>query len=105
MSAARSLTGKRWREPSSVLGAEDLTSFAQTLMQARGLSETNDADHWSTDAQYPDARKAAERTEKAMRDGETIGIFGDYDADGITATALLVRLFVRRTGVAPFVRL
>src|SRR4051794_3985358 len=33
--------------------------------------------------------KAAERVAKAIRDGEKIVIYGDYDVDGITATAIL----------------
>lgn len=37
----------------------------------------------------PDIEKALERIEEAIRKGEKILIFGDYDVDGITATALL----------------
>ena len=44
------------------------------------------------------------RVRGAIAAHETIGIFGDYDCDGITATALLVRFF-RRHGVEPVVRL
>jgi len=48
--------------------------------------------------------RATERIHRAIAVRETIGIFGDYDCDGITATALLVRFF-RRHGVEPVVRL
>ncbi|MGH7570531.1 MAG: single-stranded-DNA-specific exonuclease RecJ [Gemmatimonadota bacterium] len=34
---------------------------------------------------------AVERIEAAIRDGEPIAVHGDYDVDGITATAVLVR--------------
>jgi single-stranded-DNA-specific exonuclease len=34
-------------------------------------------------------KKAAERIAKAIRDGEKIVVYGDYDVDGITATAIL----------------
>ncbi|MBI4282696.1 MAG: single-stranded-DNA-specific exonuclease RecJ [Chloroflexi bacterium] len=37
----------------------------------------------------PDMGKAVARLQKALQDGETIGIFGDFDADGVTGTALL----------------
>ncbi|MBY0311958.1 MAG: single-stranded-DNA-specific exonuclease RecJ [Phycisphaerales bacterium] len=37
----------------------------------------------------PDLDRAAERIVRAMRDGERIVIYGDYDVDGITATAIL----------------
>ena len=36
---------------------------------------------------------AIERTEKAIINGEKIGIFGDYDVDGATSTAILGNYF------------
>ncbi len=41
--------------------------------------------------------EAAERIARAVRDDELIGLFGDYDVDGATGTALLYR-FVRSVG-------
>jgi single-stranded-DNA-specific exonuclease len=64
-------------------------------------------------------RVAARRVARAMRDGERVGVFGDYDADGITSAAVLytalshytdnltVRLPVRQVGyglLEPYVR-
>src|SRR6516162_7700861 len=40
-----------------------------------------------------DMETAAARLVRAVRDGETIGIFGDYDVDGATSSALLARFF------------
>jgi single-stranded-DNA-specific exonuclease len=40
-----------------------------------------------------DMDKAAVRLAEAVRQGETIGIFGDYDVDGATSAALLQRFF------------
>ncbi len=42
---------------------------------------------------FPDMDAATERIERAIRDGETILVHGDYDVDGVTGTALLMRLF------------
>lgn len=39
----------------------------------------------------PDMDLAVGRLRKALRSGEAIGIFGDFDTDGVTGTALLVR--------------
>ncbi len=41
----------------------------------------------------PDMEKAVRRIIHAIRSDETIFVYGDYDADGITATSLLVRFF------------
>ncbi|HWV23288.1 MAG TPA: single-stranded-DNA-specific exonuclease RecJ, partial [Thermomicrobiales bacterium] len=46
------------------------------------------------------------RVARALRSGEHIGIFGDYDADGITSTAALYRALISVIGdakVTPFV--
>jgi len=41
---------------------------------------------------FPGMDRAAERIVQAIQDGEKILIFGDYDVDGITSVALLIRL-------------
>jgi single-stranded-DNA-specific exonuclease len=46
-----------------------------------------------------DMDKAAERLARAVAGGETIAIFGDYDVDGATSAALLLR-FLRAAGAA-----
>jgi single-stranded-DNA-specific exonuclease len=47
-----------------------------------------------------DMRAGAERLAAAITGGEIIAIFGDYDVDGATAAALLLR-FLSTLGVAP----
>ncbi len=46
---------------------------------------------------------AVERLERAVRDGERIAIFGDYDVDGTTGTAILAK-FLRLLGADPLLR-
>ncbi len=53
---------------------------------------------------FPEMGRAVDRIRSAIESGEIIGIFGDYDADGITGTAQLVRYF-RRHGREPVVHL
>src|SRR6478752_9619222 len=40
-------------------------------------------------ALIPNLTKAAERVARAIRAGERIVVYGDYDVDGITATSIL----------------
>ena len=44
----------------------------------------------------PDMEAAVERLERAAEAGEKIAVFGDYDADGVTATTLLYTYFSER---------
>ncbi len=53
---------------------------------------------------YPDLRLAVDRLQMAVATGQRIVIVGDYDCDGVTSTALLVRA-LRRLGANPAVRL
>ena len=41
-----------------------------------------------------DMQNAIERTYQSIKKRELIGIFGDYDVDGATSTALLTRYFL-----------
>lgn len=47
-----------------------------------------------------DMDAAAERLAQAIADGQTIAVYGDYDVDGATSTALLIR-FLRAAGADP----
>lgn len=48
-----------------------------------------------------DMKKALDRIEKALKNREKIGIFGDYDVDGICGSIVLYE-FLERYGVTPF---
>jgi single-stranded-DNA-specific exonuclease len=49
---------------------------------------------------FPDLAKAVERLKRACGQGEAVAICGDYDADGMTSTALLVGV-LQRLGARP----
>ena len=84
------------------LGVSPVT--AQILI-ARGITDANEARNFlnpdlsqlNNPFLLRDMDKAAMRVATAIRGGEQIRIHGDYDADGITATTLLVS-FLRQFG-------
>jgi single-stranded-DNA-specific exonuclease len=51
--------------------------------------------------ELPDLEAAAARLGRAVRQGEPVAVYGDYDADGITATAVLNQ-FLRELGLNCF---
>ena len=52
----------------------------------------------------PDMQEAVSRIWKAIDVGETIAVFGDYDVDGVTASALLTRVLAALgADVEPFI--
>jgi single-stranded-DNA-specific exonuclease len=54
--------------------------------------------------QLLDLARAVERVVRAIRDGETILVHGDYDVDGISSTTLLTRAFrALNAKVVPFI--
>lgn len=71
------------------------------LRELRGAETTADAFDPRT---FPDLDRAMERVNRAVGQQETIGVFGDYDCDGITGTAQVVRMLQRRS-IEPVIRL
>jgi single-stranded-DNA-specific exonuclease len=77
-------------------------TMIDTLLQQRGintLEERNQFLHPSLQditsaSNLNGVEKAKARIEKAIEADESIMIYGDYDADGITSTALLMQVFI-----------
>ena len=69
--------------------------FAAYLLCARGMTDEFEIESFLFDTDLidpftlPDMDKACERINQALDNGEKITVFGDYDADGVTSTALL----------------
>ena len=95
---------KLWRtldaDPEKVARLADqleLASPVATALVARGFSSAEDAETFlsprlmalSDPFDLPGMREAVERIMRALRDDEPIVVFGDFDADGVTATAVL----------------
>ncbi len=69
------------------------------------LEKRNEDDRFSTLKSIPkpdefkDINKATKRIIEALKNDETINIVGDYDADGVTSTAIMVEFFNKALGV------
>ena len=108
LGVARSVTGKRWHarptdERLAVALAQKLAlpELVARVLAARDV-QLDDAETFLNPtlkallpdpAQFLDMEPAVARIVAAINDGETIGILGDYDVDGATSSALLVRFF------------
>ncbi|MBO9517396.1 MAG: single-stranded-DNA-specific exonuclease RecJ [Porphyrobacter sp.] len=102
----RSLTGKAWRWRGGnmelgggVSGLED--DVVTQLLLARGVPRDDLARHRSPNLRsflpdpsvFNDMDLAAERIAEAVLSSESVTVYGDYDVDGATSAALLIRLF------------
>ena len=104
----QSLTGKRWvwrtrheeRVGQGLAQQLGMPELMGRLLAARGVSAEHVPDFLDPTlrAMLPDPSSiadmdaAAARLADAIMDGETIGVFGDYDVDGACSAALLVTL-------------
>lgn len=61
----------------------------ERIRRVRGLDPSLETHH--DPFLMKDMDRAVERLKRALRDGERILVFGDYDADGVTSTALLAQ--------------
>ena len=93
-----SLTGKRW-----ILDSSNSSNLVDRLLHERSLDVSSSGSIINPNV-LPDMRKSVKRIEAALKTKEKVAIFGDYDCDGITASAQLVRFF-KRKGINPIIRL
>ncbi|MFO8101960.1 MAG: single-stranded-DNA-specific exonuclease RecJ [Dehalococcoidia bacterium] len=78
---------------------DDVPPLLAQLLYNRGVTNPAEADKFlAADERLrhdpdllPDIDKAVARIMRAVRNGETIAVFGDFDADGVTAAAVLVK--------------
>jgi single-stranded-DNA-specific exonuclease len=82
-----------------LVSSSGLSPLLAQLLYNRGLTEpsqlepfiTGDKRLSSDPSQLPDIQPAVARIYRALLSGENMAIYGDFDADGITGTALLVQ--------------
>lgn len=94
------------KEPDSDLVAKirshfNLTKLTSNIIASRGLNSLKEIESFLLPALrdlpdpflFRDMHKVVERIYKAITNKESILVYGDYDVDGITSTALLINFF------------
>lgn len=105
------MSRKRWivaggdRELARSIAEEcDVDALVALILVSRGLSDPFEVEEFLSDdvplgdpMELRDMDKAVARIEAALAQGEKICVYGDYDADGVTSTAMLYT-YLRRRG-------
>ena len=103
---------KQWKiahpspEGRAQLERAGIPSLLACVLSARGVTEPEQAWKLLTPGEEPlldpmllkDMDRAVIRVTRALKRGETIAVYGDYDVDGITATCLLADCLARLGG-------
>ena len=96
---------KVWRllpaPPAGYAASVGLPPFLAHLVHSRGIRDrgalarylTPDAAQSHNPMLLPDMARAVDRLARAKTDGKAVAVFGDFDVDGLTGTALLVEAF------------
>ncbi len=113
LNVGESFTGRRWvardydeRQALAMAQRYGLPDVVARALAARGLDvetaerflEPRLRDLLPDPSLLKDMDKAVARLKKAIEGGEKIAVFGDYDVDGATSSALLLR-FTRALGI------
>lgn len=112
LDVARSVTGRRWaarladpRLAQAIAEKHDLPEIVARVLAARGVS-LDEAGEFLTPtlrrlmpqpSALADMERGAARVADAILSGEKIGVIADYDVDGVSSAALLLR-FLRAVG-------
>lgn len=108
LNVTRSVLGRRWRLRSlddrlalALAQQAGLPEILGRVLAGRGIGPEALDDHLNPSlrrllpdpSRFRDMDAAAERLADAIVKGETVAVFGDYDVDGATSSALLTRFF------------
>jgi len=89
------------KEQAKTLGQElNLSPYTAQVLINRGINTARQAEiflnprlnHLTNPFEIPNAEKAAERVLEAKKNKEKIIVYGDYDVDGVTGTAILMHV-------------
>ncbi|MEX0800659.1 MAG: single-stranded-DNA-specific exonuclease RecJ [Dehalococcoidia bacterium] len=101
MTDAVTASGRRWRLrgrfPDDALPDAPYPTLVRHLLWHRGLRTADEASRFMEGPSpehdpllLPDVEPALSRLGEAVRAGERVAVYGDFDVDGVTASALLV---------------
>ncbi|MBI1216839.1 MAG: single-stranded-DNA-specific exonuclease RecJ [Alphaproteobacteria bacterium] len=108
LSVEQSVLGKKWvftatdeRLAAAISQAHGLPEVVSRVLVSRGVSFDDIGDFLNptlkmmlpNPSDMQDMDKAAARIAAAVKSGEKVAVFGDYDVDGATSSALLKRYF------------
>ena len=99
---------KRWRRIASDTPCAEQGDLIAQLLANRGITDPAAVERFlkpslndlADPAELPGADRAARRLAQAVAEGQPIIIYGDYDVDGVTASAVLWRT-LRAAGAEP----
>ncbi len=83
-----SVLGKKW----VIKNKDQSKNTLEKILQNRGLLNVDSSKVFNDPFSFRDMEIAVERIKKAIENNERIIVFGDYDVDGITGTAILVHI-------------
>ena len=90
------IAGLNRAEAGAIQSEYGLPAIIAMLLQTRNIKSAEEIDDFlnnesfiSSPFEIKDMDKAAKRVQQAIDSGELICVYGDYDADGVTSTALL----------------
>lgn len=86
-----SLRKKKW----VIKNTDKNKTIFQKLLSNRDLKEDFEIKDFHDPFLFSDMKKSVERIDKAIANSERIIIFGDYDVDGISGTALLMHALTK----------
>lgn len=113
--ATTGVSGRRWqlrgRFPDGELAGAPYQPLIRHLLWHRGFRDAGDAaafidarDPGHDPRLLPDVEAAVARLRKAIDGGELIAVYGDFDVDGVTATAILIEAISELGGrVVPYI--
>jgi single-stranded-DNA-specific exonuclease len=87
-----------------------ISDLVKTLLAKRGINNNLTAEKFLSPKiedlhdpfLFPDMRKTVNRIEEAIANQERVLVYGDYDADGVTSTALIVEVLREKGAVVDY---